>query len=167
MEIETKTPKKKSLTRFNVVYDDPYEKLCNYLRGEISIGQIGLKCHVGEIYPEFRSTLYKIFLGILPYNDPASWKKRITKLRQEYYDKLNALLSKNSVIITFINDFADYVPNPVEKTFKICGSESNPFEGKISNACPLGEALIGKKEDDIVEVKGKNVYSVKIIKLVK
>ena len=53
-------------------------------------------------------------------------------------------------------------------TFTIVGTiESNPFEGKISNACPLGEALIGKKEDDIVEVKGKNVYSVKIVKLVK
>ena len=44
--------------------------------------------------------------------------------------------------------------------------ESDPFNNKISNACPLGEALIGKVVGDIVEVKGpKNSYKVEVLKI--
>ena len=103
-KIPTETKKqKKTLTRFNVVYDDPYQIFCKYLKGEITFNEIGHKCSKGMIYPESRSTFYKIFLGILPYNDPGSWKNKITQLRQKYYDKLNNLLSKNKIIIDFIN----------------------------------------------------------------
>ena len=53
-------------------------------------------------------------------------------------------------------------------TYTIVGSiESDPFQGKISNSCPLGEALIGKKEGDIVDVKGAKAYQVKVLKLTK
>lgn len=41
-----------------------------------------------------------------------------------------------------------YVKQNVEKTFKICGSESNPFEGKISSASPLAKAVAGHKAGD-------------------
>ena len=41
-----------------------------------------------------------------------------------------------------------------ESTFTIVGSvESDPVNGKISNACPLGEAIIGKSVGDIIDVK--------------
>ena len=41
----------------------------------------------------------------------------------------------------------------VEETVKIVGStESDPFEGKISNESPLGKAMIGKKRGDIIKV---------------
>ena len=42
----------------------------------------------------------------------------------------------------------------VEKTFTIVGSvEANPLDGKISNESPIGQALIGKKLGEKVEIK--------------
>ncbi|MGM9969564.1 MAG: transcription elongation factor GreA [Anaeroplasma sp.] len=35
------------------------------------------------------------------------------------------------------------------QTYEICGSESNPFEGKISNDSPLAKAVYGHKAGDI------------------
>lgn len=60
-------------------------------------------------------------------------------------------------------DEADKVENIVQ----IVGSiESDPDEGRISNESPLAKALLGKKEGDLVEVKGiDNYYSVKILKI--
>ena len=51
-------------------------------------------------------------------------------------------------------------------TYTIVGTiESDPFNGKISNASPVGSALIGKKPGDIVEIKTeKSDYQVKVIK---
>ena len=38
--------------------------------------------------------------------------------------------------------------------FKIVGStEANSLEGKISNESPVGQALMGKKAGDLVEVE--------------
>ena len=53
-----------------------------------------------------------------------------------------------------------------EATYQIVGSvESDPFHGKISNNCPLGEAILGKNVGDIVEVKSNKTYKVEIVKL--
>ena len=53
-----------------------------------------------------------------------------------------------------------------ENTYQIVGSvESDPFHGKISNSCPLGEAILGKNVGDIVEIKVEKPYKVEIIKL--
>ena len=54
-----------------------------------------------------------------------------------------------------------------EGKYMIVGTvESDPFNNKISNACPLGEALIGKNVGDVVEVKGpKNSYKVEVVKI--
>lgn len=44
--------------------------------------------------------------------------------------------------------------------------EADPLEGKISNESPLGQALLGKKEGDTVEIetpKGKMTYKVEKI----
>jgi transcription elongation factor GreA len=47
-------------------------------------------------------------------------------------------------------------------TYTIVGPvEADPLEGKISNESPIGQALIGKKEGDDVEIKtpkGKTTY---------
>ena len=52
--------------------------------------------------------------------------------------------------------------------YKIVGTaESNPLEGFISNESPVGEALIGKKKGDKVEVatpNGKCYYTIKEIR---
>ena len=51
-----------------------------------------------------------------------------------------------------------------EMEFKIVGStEANSLEGKISNESPVGQALIGKKAGDVVDVEtqaGVNQYKV-------
>lgn len=50
-------------------------------------------------------------------------------------------------------------------TYTIVGTiESDPFNGKISNSSPVGAALIGKKEGEIVEVKTEKMdYKIKVI----
>ena len=64
----------------------------------------------------------------------------------------------STVDIEFLND--GHVA-----TYTIVGTiESDPFHGKISNASPVGSALIGKKEGDIVEIKATKNYSIKVLK---
>lgn len=51
-------------------------------------------------------------------------------------------------------------------TFMLVGTvEADPFNKKISIACPLGEAITGKAVGDIVDVKSVKPYKVEIIKL--
>ena len=53
-----------------------------------------------------------------------------------------------------------------EEKYMIVGTvESDPFNNKISNACPLGEALIGKGVRDIVEIKAKKNYEIEVLKV--
>lgn len=59
-----------------------------------------------------------------------------------------------------------FLENGKEGKYKIVGTvESDPFNNKISNASPLGEALIGKAVGDVVEIKAKKTYKVEIVKL--
>ena len=55
--------------------------------------------------------------------------------------------------------------NDVKSYMIVSTIESNPFEGKISNACPLGAAIIGKSVGDIVEIKGNRTYKVEVKKI--
>ena len=53
-----------------------------------------------------------------------------------------------------------------EDEYTIVGSvESDPFNGKISNSCPLGEAIVGKAVGDIVDVKAIKSYKVQVVKI--
>lgn len=53
-----------------------------------------------------------------------------------------------------------------EETFMIVGTvESDPFNHRISNACPLGEALIGRTLGDVVDVKARESYQVEVVKI--
>lgn len=73
--------------------------------------------------------------------------------------KTNKIALGSTVTIRFLN-------NGKEEQFMIVGTiESDPFNHKISNASPLGEALIGKTVGDIVEVKGKVNYQVEVLKI--
>ena len=59
-----------------------------------------------------------------------------------------------------------FVDNGKEASYMIVGTvESDPVNGKISNSCPLGEALVGKNVGDIVEVKAIKTYKVEILKI--
>ncbi len=78
---------------------------------------------------------------------------------EEGKKRSNKIALGTTVTIKFLN-------NDKEQTFMIVGTvESDPFNQKISNACPLGEALIGKTLGDVVEVKGKVPYQVEILKV--
>ena len=59
-----------------------------------------------------------------------------------------------------------FVDNGKEASYMIVGTvESDPVNGKISNSCPLGEALVGKTVGDIIEVKAIKTYKVEILKI--
>jgi transcription elongation factor GreA len=59
-----------------------------------------------------------------------------------------------------------FVDNGKEVSYMIVGTvESDPVNGKISNSCPLGEALTGKSAGDIIEVKAIKTYKVEILKI--
>lgn len=54
-----------------------------------------------------------------------------------------------SIGVTF-----DVSVRDMEKTFQIVGSnEASPMDGKISNESPIGQAFLGKKEGDTVEME--------------
>ncbi len=73
--------------------------------------------------------------------------------------KTNKIALGSTVTIRFLN-------NGREEQFMIVGTiESDPFNHKISNASPLGEALIGKTVGEIVEVKGKVNYQIEVLKI--
>ena len=99
-KIDSESPKR--FNRFNQTYENPYNIFNKYLNGTTTLYDIGQKCKKGNLNPEIRSTIYKIFLNILPYNNPGSWKKILQEKREIYYNKLNTLYSKNEYIKKFI-----------------------------------------------------------------
>ena len=59
-----------------------------------------------------------------------------------------------------------YLETGKEAEYMIVGSvESDPFNGKISNSCALGEAIMGKSAGDVIEVKAIKTYKVEIIRI--
>lgn len=60
-----------------------------------------------------------------------------------------------------------YIDDNEDDTYTIVGSlEADPFENKISNESPLGNALMGKKVGETIEVQGPNgSYKVEITKI--
>ncbi len=61
----------------------------------------------------------------------------------------------------------NYVDDNEEEEYKIVGSmEADPFENKISNESPIGQAIIGKKVGELVDVPSPNgSYQIKIVKI--
>lgn len=60
-----------------------------------------------------------------------------------------------------------YVDDDDEEVYSIVGSmEADPFENKISNESPLGKAIIGKKQGDVLDVSSPTgSYQIKIVKV--
>lgn len=58
----------------------------------------------------------------------------------------------------------EYVDDAEEEEYKIVGSlEADPFNNKISNESPIGQAIFGAKKNDIIEVASPNgSYKIKI-----
>lgn len=58
------------------------------------------------------------------------------------------IVSVGSTVVVYDLDLDE------EVSYTIVGSaESDPLENKISNESPVGEALLGKKRGDVVEVQ--------------
>lgn len=79
----------------------------------------------------------------------------------------NSIRVGSWVTICHITGKNNQIISNSEEKFKIVGSiESNPFEGLISNECPLATSILNGIAGDIIEIKGvKNPYKVKILKV--
>ena len=60
-----------------------------------------------------------------------------------------------------------YVDDDEEEVYHIVGRmEADPFDNKISNESPIGKAILGKKEGDMVEISSPTgSYQIKIVKI--
>ena len=59
-----------------------------------------------------------------------------------------------------------YLESGKEDSFMLVGTvEADPFNKRISIACPLGEALMNKTVGDIVDIKSVKPYKIEIVKL--
>jgi TBC1 domain family protein 5 len=110
-------------SRFNQIYEDPYNIFYDYISGKISISDFGMICKSRKVNPEFRSILYRIFIGTLPYDNPKIWKTTVEKQRETYYKKLNDLLSKNEYILSFIECHEIKGSKPYERLFELIPAE--------------------------------------------
>lgn len=81
--------------------------------------------------------------------------------------KTNAIRVGSWVTICQVSAKDNQIVKDTEEKFKIVGSiESNPFEGLISNECPLATSILNATTGEIIEIKGvKNSYKVKILKV--
>lgn len=89
-------------------------------------------------------------------NEQAQLEQRIVKLETIFR---NARLIDEESITTHVVSVGSKVKvkdleYDEEMEYIIVGSaEADPFEGKISNESPVGNALLGKKKEQIVEVR--------------
>lgn len=72
---------------------------------------------------------------------------------------------KHAVIIQAKRIVVKFKGTPGEKEYLICGSESNPFDGKISSDSPLAKAVNGHNAGDIVYMSlgGGKEMEIKIV----
>ena len=102
-------------------------------------------------------------------NEQAQLEERIAKV--ETMLRNAKLIEEDEITTDVVSIGSKVVVNDLEydeeMEYVIVGSaEADPFEGKISNESPLGNALLGKKPGDQVEVKvpdGSIKYEVLII----
>ncbi len=63
---------------------------------------------------------------------------------------------KHARIVQVVNIEIEYVALKKKMKYQICGSESNPFENKISSESPLAKAVLGHKAGDVVYMSLEN-----------
>ena len=71
----------------------------------------------------------------------------------------NRVALGTTVTIKFLNN------DKVDTYMLVSSVEADPFNKKLSIACPLGEAIVGKSVGDVVDVKVEKPYKVEIVKL--
>ena len=100
-------------------------------------------------------------------NEQAEVEARIKEI--EYMLANAKIIEKNVSHIVGLGSNVDilYVDDDEHESYSIVGSmEADPFENKISNESPIGKAIIGKKEGDIVEISSPTgSYPIKIVQV--
>ena len=102
-------------------------------------------------------------------NEQGEVESRIMKIEDMIRNAKTIEVNENSDTVGVGNTVALYDEEFDEDVeYKLVGTaESNPLEGYISNESPVGEAIIGHKVDDRVEVEtpnGKMYFVIKNIK---
>lgn len=101
-------------------------------------------------------------------DEQAQLEARIQELE---YKLAHAVISDGSKDVVSVGSTVTVVyeddEDGEEEVYMIVGSlEADPFENKISNESPIGQAIIGKKVGDIIPVSSPNgSYNVKITKI--
>ena len=100
-------------------------------------------------------------------NKQAEVEARIKEI--EYMLQNAKIIEKNDDHSVGLGSNVDilYVEDGEEESYSIVGStEADPLDNKISNESPIGRAIIGKKEGDVVEIESPNGnYQIKIVKV--
>ena len=72
-----KTKEKKSLTRFNVIYEDPYKIFLRYIKGELNLYEIGQKCKYIQNFVQFYIVYFLVKLSWMLERKDADKTERI------------------------------------------------------------------------------------------
>lgn len=99
-------------------------------------------------------------------NEQARIEARIKEIEYKLEHSVVQEGSKDSVSIGSTVTIK-YVDDDEEEVYKMVGSlEADPFDNKISNESPIGNAIFGKKVGDQIEVESPNgSYKIEIIKI--
>lgn len=82
----------------------------------------------------------------------------ILKLKEilENYELVEGNAEKGAISINSKVKIKYLDTNEIEDVVIVTKIESDPLDGKISNESPIGEALMGKRKDDKVDVSSPN-----------
>ena len=99
-------------------------------------------------------------------NEQARIEARIKEIEYKLEHSIVQEGSKDSISIGSTVTIK-YLADDEEDEYKMVGSlEADPFENKISNESPIGNAIFAKKVGDQIEVESPNgAYKIEIIKI--
>ncbi|MBE6158506.1 MAG: transcription elongation factor GreA [Firmicutes bacterium] len=99
-------------------------------------------------------------------NEQARIEARIKEIEYKLEHSVVQEGSKDSVSIGSTVTIK-YVDDDEEEVYKMVGSlEADPFDNKISNESPIGNAIFGKKVGDQIDVESPNgSYKIEIVKI--
>jgi transcription elongation factor GreA len=99
-------------------------------------------------------------------NEQARIEARIKEIEYKLEHSVVQEGSKDSVSIGSTVTIK-YVDDDEEEVYKMVGSlEADPFDNKISNESPIGNAIMGKKVGDQIDVESPNgSYKIEIVKI--
>lgn len=114
-------------------------------------------------------------LGDLSENADYDAARNDQSMLESQIKKLENMLANAKIINNIDNDIVNigstvtisYVDDADEEVYKIVGSlEADPFNNKISNESPIGNAIMGRKVGEVISVESPTgSYNIKITKI--